>query len=206
MHDPRIPHYNHVKHILRYLKGTLDHRFHINPSTPTYLTVYSDASKIHVRILCFSWLQFDFMVFEMAGYSFSLVRWSRVPCGFPCCSSNDVVASVVIGSLQAIHSAIYMFRNPAQHRRTKHIEIDIHFVREKVAFWGKFEFFMFPLQLSLRTSSPRAYRLHHLLIFDTVSMLFHSTLMLGDDRLYCSRFIFLITPFRVSRPPHIYTL
>jgi hypothetical protein len=25
MHDPRLPHYNHVKRILRYLKGTLDH-------------------------------------------------------------------------------------------------------------------------------------------------------------------------------------
>nr|GFA27191.1 ribonuclease H-like domain-containing protein [Tanacetum cinerariifolium] len=30
-------------------------------------------------------------------------------------------------------SAVYMSANPLQHQRTKHIEIDIHFVRDKVA-------------------------------------------------------------------------
>ena len=30
-------------------------------------------------------------------------------------------------------SAVYLSTNPVQHQRTKHIEIDIHFVREKVA-------------------------------------------------------------------------
>lgn len=30
-------------------------------------------------------------------------------------------------------SAIYLSRNPVQHQHTKHIEMDIHFVREKVA-------------------------------------------------------------------------
>lgn len=29
-------------------------------------------------------------------------------------------------------SAVYLFGNPVQHQRTKYIELDIHFVREKV--------------------------------------------------------------------------
>jgi hypothetical protein len=43
MHDPRVPHYNHVKSILRYVKGTIDHGLRINPSPPASLTAYSDA-------------------------------------------------------------------------------------------------------------------------------------------------------------------
>jgi hypothetical protein len=30
-------------------------------------------------------------------------------------------------------SCVYMSNNPVQHWRTKHIEIDIHFIREKVS-------------------------------------------------------------------------
>ncbi|GAA0148414.1 hypothetical protein LIER_07864 [Lithospermum erythrorhizon] len=30
-------------------------------------------------------------------------------------------------------NAIYLYENPVQHQRTKHVELDIHFIREKVA-------------------------------------------------------------------------
>jgi hypothetical protein len=39
MHVSRLPHYNRIKRILRDLKGTLNHGFHINTS----LTAYSDS-------------------------------------------------------------------------------------------------------------------------------------------------------------------
>jgi hypothetical protein len=39
-------------------------------------------------------------------------------------------------------STVYMSRNPVHHKRTKHIELDIHFVREKVAL-GKYVLLIF---------------------------------------------------------------
>ena len=30
-------------------------------------------------------------------------------------------------------SAVYLSTNPVQHQRTKHVEIDLHFMRDKVA-------------------------------------------------------------------------
>jgi len=42
------------------------------------------------------------------------------------------VPSVIVAFCDNI-SSVYMSRNPVHHQRTKHIELDIHFIREKVA-------------------------------------------------------------------------
>jgi hypothetical protein len=47
-------------------------------------------------------------------------------------------------------NAVYMIANPVYHCRTKHIEIDIHFVREKVV-WGSSECYMFPQLINSQT-------------------------------------------------------
>jgi hypothetical protein len=46
-------------------------------------------------------------------------------------------------------SVVYMSANPVQHRRTKHIELDIHFVREKVAL-GALRVLHFHLVINLQ--------------------------------------------------------
>lgn len=43
MYDPRQPHMAAVKRILRYLKGTINHGLHLQPSPSFELTAYSDA-------------------------------------------------------------------------------------------------------------------------------------------------------------------
>jgi hypothetical protein len=42
-------------------------------------------------------------------------------------------------------SAVYLSENPVHHRRTKHVELDIHFVRERVAL-GQFRILQIPTQ------------------------------------------------------------
>jgi hypothetical protein len=49
------------------------------------------------------------------------------------CLSCIVLLSKLLLSIVIIFFAVYMSSNLVQHLRTKHIEIDIHFVREKVA-------------------------------------------------------------------------
>nr|GEW16869.1 ribonuclease H-like domain-containing protein [Tanacetum cinerariifolium] len=63
--------------------------------------------------------------------------------------------------------AVYMSANPVQHQRTKHIEISIHFVRDKVAV-GMFEFFMSLLDFSTQISSQKDSHTRCLLISDPV--------------------------------------
>ena len=56
----------------------------------------------------------------------SLTAWRRRP-GYdsPLAKSTLVYCDNV--------SAVYLSTNPVQHQRTKHVEIDLHFVRDRVA-------------------------------------------------------------------------
>ena len=146
MHDPRLPHFNHVKHVLRYLKGTLDHGLDIYKSTPHSPTAHSDADWAGCPDTRRS--TFGFCVF----LGDNLISWSSKRQVMVSRSSAEAeyraVAHAVTDTiwvcqlLSGLHrpieqativycdniSAVYMSGNLVQHRRTKHIEIDIHFV------------------------------------------------------------------------------
>nr|GEV07767.1 ribonuclease H-like domain-containing protein [Tanacetum cinerariifolium] len=97
MHDPSEPHLAALKHILRYIRGTLDFEFHLYSSTTIALVGYTDAD------------------------------WA----GCPSTRRSTLGYCVFLGD-NLLSCATYLSANPVQHQRTKHIEIDIHSVRDLV--------------------------------------------------------------------------
>jgi hypothetical protein len=151
MHDPRECHLALIKRILRYVRGTTSLGLHLRASSSTSLTVYTDAD----------WASCPDTRRSTSGYCVffgeSLVSWSSKRRPTVSRSSAEAEYRAVanaaaeciwlrqlLGELHCpVHSAtvafcdnvsaVYMTSNPVHHRRTKHIEIDIHFVRERVA-------------------------------------------------------------------------
>ena len=151
MHAPMDAHMQALKRIIRYVKGTLDHGLHLYPSSVSTLISYTDAD----------WAGCPDTRRSTSGYCVflgdNLLSWSSKRQATLSRSSAESeyrgVANVVSEScwlrnlLLELHcpikkatlvycdnvSAIYLSGNPVQHQRTKHVEMDIHFVREKVA-------------------------------------------------------------------------
>jgi hypothetical protein len=151
MHDPREQHLAAIKCILRYIKGTLSHGLQLHSSSPASMVTYTDTD----------WAGCPDTQRSTSGFCVylddNLVSWSSKRQHTVSRSSAEAkyrdVANVVAEAtwirqlLHELHrpsppatvvfrdnvSAVYMSTNPVQHQRTKHIEIDLHFIRDHVA-------------------------------------------------------------------------
>jgi len=151
MHDPREPHLAALKRILRYIRGTLHLGLLLRPSTQSDLLVYSDAD----------WAGCPDTRKSTSGYAVflgdNLVSWSSKRQNAVSRSSAEAEYRAVANAVAEVSwlrqllvelhvplrrtalvycdniSTVYMSSNPVQHQRTKHVEIDLHFVRERIA-------------------------------------------------------------------------
>ncbi|GJU52734.1 ribonuclease H-like domain-containing protein [Tanacetum coccineum] len=122
MHDPREPHFAALKRILRYVWGIVDFGLHLYVSATTSLVGYTDADWPgcpSTRSVKTEYRGVANVVAETAWVR-NLLRELHSPLMTATLVYCDNV------------SAVYMSTNPAQYQRTKHIEIDIHFVRDMV--------------------------------------------------------------------------
>ena len=146
MHDPREPHLLALKRILRYIKGTLHLGLLLRPSSTPNFVVYTDAD----------WAGCPDTRKSTSGYVVflgdNLISWSSkcqntisrssAEAEYRAVANGVSEASWLCQLLSELHaplrratliycdniSAVYMSSNPVQHQRTKHIEIDLHFV------------------------------------------------------------------------------
>jgi hypothetical protein len=150
MHDPRDSHLAAMKHILRYLRGTPDYGLLLRRSRSTDLAVYTDAD----------WADCPDTRRLTSGYAVflgdNLVSWSAKRQTVVSRSSAEAEYRAVANGvaeatwlrqllleLQAPPSrctliycdnisVVYLSNSPVQHQCTKHVEINLHFVRKKV--------------------------------------------------------------------------
>nr|GEV37829.1 copia protein [Tanacetum cinerariifolium] len=117
MHDPRELHFAALKRILRNVQGTLELGLHLYASATTSLVGYTDAD----------WAGCPSTRSGIPGVANVVAETARI---------RNLLRELHSPLLTAVYcdnvSAVYMSANPVQHQCTKHIEIDIHFVRDMV--------------------------------------------------------------------------
>ena len=148
--DPRVPHMKATMHVLRYLKGTIGYGLFYAHNVDFQLVAYSDAD----------WGNCPTSGRSLTGYCVflgpSLISWktkkqkvvskSSAEAEYRSMSHTTSELVWLEGLLQDLNvfvpqpinlycdntAAQHIAENPVLHERTKHIKLDVHYVRENV--------------------------------------------------------------------------
>ena len=150
LHYPRQPHMHALTHVLRYIAGTIGQGIFLQGGADLHLTAFSDAD----------WAACPNSRRSVTGYLLLLgkspISWkskkqtvvsrSYSESEYRAMASAASEVTWMVNLLQELgvsnlapvtlncdnQSAIHIAKNPVHHERTKHIEIDVHFTRDKV--------------------------------------------------------------------------
>jgi histone deacetylase 1/2 len=149
MHDSKEPHWVAVKRILRYLKETISHAILIQPDHLLQLQTFSDVDwasdqddkrsigvySVYLGKNLISWSCKQQPVarssteaeYKALANAAAEIQWLKT-------LLSDLHVSTIHPSILWCDNigAIYLTSNPLFHARTKHIEIDFHYVRDQV--------------------------------------------------------------------------
>ncbi|XP_021992483.1 uncharacterized mitochondrial protein AtMg00810-like [Helianthus annuus] len=151
LHCPTTDHFQEVKRIIRYVKGTIS--FGLNFTKPSTCTLLGFSDADGARCLKTRRSTYGFSIF----FGGNLVSWSAkkqpTVSRSSCESEYRVMANTAVEIIWLTHllrelgflpdarpmllcdnqSALFLTQNPIAHKRIKHLELDYHFIRELVA-------------------------------------------------------------------------
>ncbi|KAL5566072.1 hypothetical protein UlMin_029236 [Ulmus minor] len=150
LQSPTMIHWNAVKRVLRYLKGTRNMGLHIKHCDELNLSGYSDADwacspddkkstagyLVYFGDTLVSWCSKKQRVVSRSSTESEYRALAHISCEIAWLESllGELTFSLTQTPVTWCDnlSASTLAANPVYHSRTKHVEIDIHFVRDKV--------------------------------------------------------------------------